>query len=53
VGSTRIRLELLKGAERGLVVPSEHTIDRILHRQGLMRSRPAAAVGPLTEERYV
>src|SRR4051812_24616140 len=39
-GSARIRLELLKGAERGLVVPSERTIDRILHRQGLLRSRP-------------
>ena len=42
-GSTRIRLELLKAAEpsmAGAVVPSERTIDRILHRQGLLRSRP-------------
>jgi transposase InsO family protein len=42
-GSTRIRLELLKGDEpstAGGMVPSERTIDRILHRQGLLRSRP-------------
>jgi len=43
-GSRRIRLEMLrKPAPRvpaGLVVPSERTIDRILHRQGLARARP-------------
>jgi len=41
-GSTRIRLELLKATEpmAGMVMPSERTIDRILHRQGLLRSRP-------------
>ena len=27
-------------ARQGLVVPSERTIDRILHRQGLLRARP-------------
>jgi transposase InsO family protein len=43
-GSRRIRLEMLrKPASRtagGIVVPSERTIDRILHRQGLLRARP-------------
>ena len=43
-GSRRIRLEMLRrpgpwaGGE--LVVPAERTIDRILHRQGLLRARP-------------
>jgi transposase InsO family protein len=45
VGARRIRLEMLRKAGpwfRGddLVVPSERTIDRILQRQGLLRSRP-------------
>ncbi|MEV4642457.1 IS481 family transposase [Actinoplanes sp. NPDC049548] len=43
-GSRRIRLEMLRKPGswfRGdLVVPSERTIDRILQRQGLLRSRP-------------
>ena len=43
-GSRRIRLEMLRKpgpwAAGGLVVPSERTIDRILHRQGLLRARP-------------
>ena len=43
-GSRRIRLEMLRKpapwAAEGLVVPSERTIDRILHRQGLARARP-------------
>jgi transposase InsO family protein len=43
-GARRIRLEMLRKAGpwfRGdLAVPSERTIDRILHRQGLLRSRP-------------
>jgi transposase InsO family protein len=43
-GSRRIRLEMLRKpgpwATEGLVVPSERTIDRILHRQGLLRARP-------------
>jgi transposase InsO family protein len=43
-GSRRIRLEMLRKpgpwATGGLVVPSERTIDRILHRQGLLRARP-------------
>jgi transposase InsO family protein len=43
-GSRRIRLEMLRKpasrAPAGLVVPSERTIDRILHRQGLLRARP-------------
>jgi transposase InsO family protein len=43
-GSRRIRLEMLRRpgpwAGEGLVVPSERTIDRILHRQGLLRARP-------------
>jgi transposase InsO family protein len=43
-GSRRIRLEMLRKpdpwAAEGLVVPSERTIDRILHRQGLLRARP-------------
>ena len=43
-GARRIRLEMLRKAGpwfRGdLVVPSERTIDRILQRQGLLRSRP-------------
>lgn len=43
-GSRRIRLEMLRKrgpwASGELVVPSERTIDRILHRQGLLRARP-------------
>ena len=43
-GSRRIRLEILRKpgpwARHDLVVPSERTIDRILHRQGLLRARP-------------
>ncbi|MGF0115465.1 IS481 family transposase [Promicromonospora sp. Marseille-Q5078] len=43
-GAKRIRLELLrtKGpwAREDIVVPSERTIVRILHRQGLVRARP-------------
>jgi len=43
-GSRRIRLEMLRKpapwAAAGLMVPSERTIDRILHRQGLSRARP-------------
>jgi transposase len=43
-GSRRIRLEMLRKpaawATETLVVPSERTIDRILHRQGLLRARP-------------
>jgi transposase InsO family protein len=43
-GSRRIRLEMLRKprpwAAEGLVLPSERTIDRILHRQGLLRARP-------------
>jgi transposase len=43
-GSRRIRLEMLRKpgpwARQGLVVPSERTIGRILHRQGLLRARP-------------
>jgi transposase InsO family protein len=43
-GSRRIRLEMLRKpapwAAEGLVVPSERTINRILHRQGLLRARP-------------
>jgi transposase InsO family protein len=43
-GSRRIRLEMLRKsgpwARHDLVVPSERTIDRILHRQGLLRARP-------------
>jgi transposase InsO family protein len=43
-GSRRIRLEMLRKpgprSPAGLVVPSERTIDRILHRQGLARARP-------------
>ena len=43
-GSRRIRLEMLRKpgpwAKEGLVVPSERTIGRILHRQGLLRARP-------------
>jgi transposase InsO family protein len=43
-GSRRIRLEMLRKpgpwARQGLVVPSERTINRILHRQGLLRARP-------------
>jgi hypothetical protein len=43
-GSRRIRLEMLRKpspwAAEGLVVPSERTVDRILHRQGLLRARP-------------
>jgi transposase len=43
-GSRRIRLEMLRKpgpwARQGLAVPSERTINRILHRQGLLRARP-------------
>ena len=43
-GSRRIRLEMLRKpgpwARQDLVVPSERTIDRIMHRQGLLRDRP-------------
>jgi transposase len=42
-GSRRIRLEMLRKppwARQGLTVPSERTIDRVLHRQGLLRARP-------------
>ena len=43
-GSRRIRLEMLRKPAAWsvgtLVVPSERTIDRILQRQGLLRSRP-------------
>jgi transposase InsO family protein len=43
-GSRRIRLEMLRKpapwVAEGLVVPSERTIERILHRQGLLRARP-------------
>jgi transposase InsO family protein len=43
-GSRRIRLEMLRKpgpwAAGGLVVPSERTIGRVLHRQGLLRARP-------------
>ena len=43
-GSRRIRLEMLRKpaawSTGTLVVPSERTIDRILTRQGLLRSRP-------------
>jgi transposase len=43
-GSRRIRLEMLRKpapwAGEQVVVPSERTIDRILHRQGLLRARP-------------
>jgi len=43
-GARRIRLEMLRQpgpwAAGGLVVPSERTIGRILHRQGLLRARP-------------
>jgi transposase InsO family protein len=43
-GSRRIRLEMLRKSgpwgRHDLVVPSERTIDRILHRQGLLRARP-------------
>ena len=43
-GSRRIRLEMLRKpgpwARHDLVMPSERTIDRILHRQGLARARP-------------
>lgn len=39
-GAKRIRLELLRRPAEGVVVPSERTIDRILHRQGLARERP-------------
>ena len=43
-GSRRIRLEMLRKrgpwASGELLVPSERTIDRILHRQGLARARP-------------
>ena len=38
-GSRRIRLELLR-APVAEVVPAERTIDRILVRQGLLRTRP-------------
>jgi transposase InsO family protein len=43
-GSRRIRLEMLRSpgpwAAEAVQVPSERTIDRILHRHGLLRSRP-------------
>jgi transposase InsO family protein len=43
-GSRRIRLEMLRKpaawSSTTVVVPSERTIDRILQRQGLLRSRP-------------
>jgi transposase InsO family protein len=43
-GSRRIRLEMLRRpgpwAGQQVPVPSERTIDRILHRQGLLRARP-------------
>jgi hypothetical protein len=43
-GSRRIRLEMLRKpgpwAAKTVEVPSERTIDRILHRQGLARARP-------------
>jgi transposase InsO family protein len=43
-GSRRIRLEMLRKpgpwAGEQVEVPSERTIDRILHRQGLARARP-------------
>ena len=43
-GSRRIRLEMLRRpgpwATEAVEVPSERTIDRILHRHGLLRSRP-------------
>ena len=39
-GSKRIRMELLRKPVEQMVVPAERTIDRILHRQGLLRARP-------------
>jgi transposase InsO family protein len=43
-GSRRIRLEMLRRpgpwARESVEVPSERTIDRIMHRQGLLRARP-------------
>jgi transposase InsO family protein len=43
-GSRRIRLEMLRKpapwAGEAVAVPSERTIDRILHRHGLLRGRP-------------
>jgi transposase InsO family protein len=39
-GSRRIRLEMLRRPVPGLVMPAERTIDRILIRQGLLRTRP-------------
>ena len=43
-GSRRIRLEMLRKpgpwARESVAVPSERTIDRIMHRQGLLRARP-------------
>lgn len=43
-GSRRIRLEMLRRpgpwSSEEVTVPSERTIDRILQRQGLLRSRP-------------
>ena len=43
-GSRRIRLEMLRKPgpwlSGNLAVPSERTIDRMLHRQGLLRARP-------------
>ena len=42
-GSRRIRMEMLRRrgpwTSEGITVPSERTIDRILHRQGLLRAR--------------
>lgn len=39
-GSKRIRMELLRKPVAGVLAPSERTIDRVLVRQGLLRSRP-------------
>lgn len=39
-GSRRIRLEMLRAPQPGVVVPAERTIDRILIPQGLLRARP-------------
>jgi transposase len=43
-GSRRIRLEMLRKpgpwTSGDLAVPSERTIDRLLHRKGLLRARP-------------
>ncbi|HET7278959.1 MAG TPA: IS481 family transposase, partial [Dermatophilaceae bacterium] len=39
-GSRRIRMELMRCPVEGVTVPAERTIDRILIRQGLLRTRP-------------